>query len=281
MVRKGCAFLLLVLLLLPAAGFAAGRVTDECGLFTQEEIAAIEAEIDEIRQTYQMDVAVLTTTKVPDNRSSSSEDQTMAYADRYYEEQGYGMGEDRAGLLYLIDMHNRVSYVSTAGIMIDYIDEDREEELLGAADDDLAARRYGRATLSLLRKLKSILSRGIREGHFRFDDVTGERLTGLYNKLTTGELAVAALVGAGAGLLALGAVLGRYKRMAGTYRFDKATQSAVSLTRNEKTFLRSRVSRTRISSGGSGGRFGGGSGSGSGVHISSGGMSHGGGGHHF
>ena len=258
------------------------RIWDECGLFSEEEKSAINTAIQAIRKDYDMDCGVLTTRSVPNNRSDTSEEQTVKYADAWYENSGMGLGEDRAGILYVLDMNNRVSYVSTAGVMIDYIGEGREEELLSSADEGLGRRKYGQAALSLLKKLHSILSRGIQEGHFRFDDVTGQRLTGLYNKLTGTEIAVAG----GGGLLTAGLMLlgvnVRYKLKIRTYRFDKATQSKVVYTTNETTFLRERVSRTRISGGGGGGgRIGGGRSGGSGVHISSGGMSHGGGGHHF
>ena len=126
--------LCLLVLLLPGMSFAATQVIDESGLFSADEIAQMDELISSIQDTYQMDAVVLTTDKVPNNRSSQSEEETMDYADEYFDRHGYGRGEDRAGLLYLIDMNNRVSYVSTNGVMIDYIDDDRLEELLNAAD---------------------------------------------------------------------------------------------------------------------------------------------------
>ena len=272
---------LLLILLIPFASAAAARIWDECGLFDDSEKLQISTLISKIRAEYEMDVGVLTTNQVPKNKNERSEDQTAKYADAWYEDKGMGLGEDRAGLLYVIDMNNRVSYISTAGVMIDYINDSRKEELLSAADVGLGKGKYGSAATMLLHKLTTILSRGIQEGHFRYDDVTGERLTGLYNKLTTGEIV---LVGAG-GVLAAGlTVLGiniRYGLKRKTYKFNRDTQSSVNYTVNEKTFLRQTVTRTPISSGGGGRGGGGGGGRGSGVHISSGGMSHGGGGHHF
>ena len=273
-------FLLCILLLLPAAAFASGRVIDECGLFSDDETARMEELIEQIRQKYQMDALVLTTEKVPYNRTSDSEEQTMDYADEYFDRNGYGLGEDRAGLLYLIDMHNRVSYVSTSGVMIDYISDSRREEMLDAADEYLYRGRYSQAAVALLEKLQGILSRGIEEGHFRYDDVTGERLTGLYNRLTGNETVLAAAAGLGAAVLMYGIVATKYGLKRETYRFNRQTQSDVNYTRDERIFLRQHVTRTHISSGGGGGSRSGG-GSGSGVHISSGGGVHGGGGHHF
>ncbi len=281
MVKKLCALMALLLVLLTSVSLAEGRVTDECGLFSAGQIAKMEQEIEEIRETYQMDCAVLTTRDIPLNSSEDTEDQTRAYADKYYEDHGYGLGEDRAGILYVIDMRNRVSYVSTAGTMIDYIDDNRQEELLSSADEDLYRGRYGNAALALLAKLRDILGRGIEEGHFRYDEATGERLTGIYNKQTGSEMILAAVAAGGVALAVFLLITGRYGLALGTYKFNKATQSSVALTKDEKIFLRSRVSRTRISSGGGGRGGGGGSGGGSGVHFSGGGMSHGGGGHHF
>lgn len=282
MVRKGMALLMCLLLLLPAVSLAGAPVIDECRLFTDGEIARMEQLIEEIRQKYRMDAVVLTTEKVPDNRSSYSEEQTMDYADEYFDRNGYGLGQDRDGLLYLIDMNNRVSYLSTSGIMIDYISDNRREELLDAADTYLYQGKYGQAAIALLEKLKGILGKGIEEGHFRYDDVTGERLTGIYNRLTKSEMLAAAAAGVAIAALMYGMVAARYGLKRETYRFDKQTQSSVHYTRDEKTFLRQHVTRTHISSGGGGGsRSGGGGGHGSGVHISSGGGTHGGGGHHF
>ena len=287
MVKKGFALILCTLCCLLALSGALAeqdqdaRVVDLCGLFTEDEIGWLEEKIVFIREMYGMDCAVITSRQVPDNRSYNTEEATRAYADAWYEEHGYGEGEDRAGLLYLIDMNNRLPYISTAGVMIDYISDKRLNQLLDTVDPYLQQGKYGSSAQALLDKLESILAKGIEEGHFRYDSATGERLTGLYNKLTTGEILVA-----GIAALAVMSVVGfsnwaRYNLKRSTYHFNKDTQSSVNMTQDEKTFLRQHVSRTHISSGSRGGG-GHGGGCGSGVHFSSGGMSHGGGGgRHF
>ena len=282
MVKRCMLLLAVLLLLLPVCASANEQIIDECGLFTAEERVQIGAKIDKIRGTYQMDVAVMTSRSVPYNRSDTSLEQTADFADEYYDRNGYGLGEDRAGILYLLDMKNRVSYISTCGVMIDYVNDRRRESILSAADPYLSRGAYGQAVLALLDRLEGCLAQGIEEGSFRYDEATGQRLTGLYNRLTRSELLVSAGCGLAAGLFFWGAVSMKYNLKRGTYRFNKATQSRTELTRDETFFLRQHVTRTRISSGnGGGGRGFGGGGSGSGVHISSGGGSHGGGGHHF
>jgi len=264
---------------------APAPVVDDAGLLSDDEIAEIEEKIEEIREKYDMDAVVVTTYDVPKNAYSSSMEETRNWADDFYDDNGYGLGEDRAGILYLIDMRNRVSYVSTAGVMIDYISDDRLEELLDTADAYLYYRRYGDAAMSVLDKLEDILNRGIEEGHFRYDEATGERLTGLYNKLTASETAAAGVCGGLVTAVIILIVSGKYALRRETYKFNKLTQSRMTLTQDEKTFLRQDVTRVRMpQGGGGGGRSGGGGyhgGGGSGVHTSSGGFSHGGGGHHF
>ena len=282
MVKRAAAFLLCALLLAAGAALADNAsVVDECGLFSGNEIREMEKKIAEIRDTFQMDAVILTTDRVPANADYDSMEQTQYFADTYFDSNGYGLGEDRSGILYLLDMKNRYSYVSTRGVMIDYISEGREEELLEAADARLAQRQYGKAAIAILEKLSSILSRGIEEGHFRFDEVTGERLGGIYNKLTEAEAFLAGIAGIAAAALFFGITAARYGLKRSTYRFNRDTQSDLQLSRDKKTFLRQQVTRTRIPSGGGGrGGFGGGHSGGSGVHFS-GGVSHGGGGHHF
>ena len=258
------------------------RVVDLCGLFSESEVAQMNAKIDAIRTKYKMDCAIVTSDQVPENLSYATEEATQKYADDYYDEHGYGEGVELDGFIYLIDMKNRLPYLGTAGVMIDYISDRRLEKLMDVVDVWLQKRQYGQSALAMLDEMDKILAAGIEEGHFRYDSKTGIRLTGLYNKLTTGEMILAGAVGLAAMLILGFSVWARYNLKKSTYKFNRETQSSVRLTRDEKIFLRQHVSRVHIPSGGGGGRSGGGGGSGSGVHISSGGMSHGGGGgHHF
>lgn len=285
MVRRRTAALLLLLLfllLLPAAGLGETRVFDEAGLFTAEDISVLEERIDRIRNRYRMDAVVVTSSDVPSNASSFSDEESLKFADDFYDSRGFGLGEDKAGLLYLIDMHNRVSEISTCGVMIDYISDHRLEALYDAADPYLSKREYALAALAVLDRLEGFLKKGIEEGTFRYDRETGERLTGMYNALTRTELLLALAGGLGTAALIYLAVAAKYNLKRETYHFNKDVNSRVDLTRDEKTFDHQTVTRTRISSSSGSGRSGGSGGGGSGVHFSSSGVSHGGGGgHHF
>ena len=254
-------------------------VIDDAGLFTEAEIGQMETIITRIRNTYQIDAVVLTT-----RLSSMSDSALQDYADRYFEDNGYGLGSDASGFLFMIDMGNRYYHISTSGVMIDYLNDRRRDKVQEAVIEEMQDGNYAQAAIVCLGRMEIILQEGIEEGTFRYDSETGERLSGLYNALTLTELLVSLLAGAGAALLLILAVLGRYSLKSSTYHFDRATQSGVELTVDQERFLRRTVTRIKDpppSSGGSGGGGGGGGGRGSAVHVSSGGGSHGGGGGHF
>lgn len=262
--------LIAAMLLVPCMALASSRVIDDAGLFSESEIAKMEELIASMQETYQMDVVVLTS-------EEAGYKDTQDFADLYYENHGYGIGDDKAGLLYLIDMRNRVPCISTAGAMIDFITDSRLEELFDCSYDQLKAGQYGQSTLTLLRKLESFLKAGRQEGSFRYDRDTGKRLSGVYNPLTGAETLVALLAGLAVAFIMYRAVTSRYSLKGGTYRYNLAENGSCKLTRNDETFLRQSVSVVRhdTNSGGGGGHSGGGGGSA--VHNSSSGMSHGGG----
>ena len=76
------------------------RVFDEAGLFSAEEVQELETRIDEVRDSQDADLAVLT---VEDAQGESAE----SYADDFYDSHGLGVGDDASGILLSIDMDNR------------------------------------------------------------------------------------------------------------------------------------------------------------------------------
>ena len=206
------------------------------------------------------------------------------YADSYFDQHGYGLGEDGAGLLYMIDMTNRASFISTSGVMIDYITDDRLDALLDVSYDRLAMGDYGRAAVALLQYLERFLEEGRLEGSFRYDAETGQRLPGLYNALTGTEMLIAAAVGLAVAAGMYASVSGKYNLNGSTYRYDRMANTNCQFTKLEGQYRRqsASVSRHATNNGGrSGGGYSGGGGRGSSLHRSSSVRSPGGGGGRF
>lgn len=269
--------ILFALLLLPMVALADAQVIDQANLFSAAEIQQMETIMERIESKHQVDMVVLTTYKVPDD-SSESMWRVRDYADDFYDQGGYGMGEDNSGMLILLDMNNRVIWLSTGGVMIDYITDSREEGIIDAGYDNLGRGNYGQALIASLTQVERYMEKGRQEGTFRYDEATGKRLSGLYNVLTPAEMMVAGTAGIGVALAIWLSVGAAYNLKGSTYSYDLNANSAVELTRDDEHFVRQYTTRTPRNTGSS---SSGGSSGGSGVHTSSGGVSHGGGGRRF
>ena len=149
MVKKLTAFLRLIVLSLTVA-LADTQVQDDAGLFTAEEIAEITALCDRIEDTYWVDIFVLTSRDVPDG-------QTQEYADDYYDAGDFGYDHAHSGMLYLIDMNNRQCYISTCGVMIDYMTDERLNGVLDAGWDEMLNGECGQSVLKSLAQVEAYL----------------------------------------------------------------------------------------------------------------------------
>ncbi len=278
MVKK--LLLILLALLLPVLALADEQVIDKANLLSASDVSRMNEIIARIENDHQVDMVVLTTYDVPNDYSESMW-RVRDYADDFYDNGGYGMGEDFSGMLILLDMNNRVMWLSTGGVMIDYITDAREESILDRAYTYLSYGDYGDAMIAALDRVEYYMNKGRQEGSFRYDEVTGQRLSGYYNTLTSGELGVAALAGGGVALVIFLSISGSYSLKGSTYSYDRSANSSITLTRDDEVFVRQFTRRTPRSTGTHGGTGGGGRSGGSGVHRSSGGRSHGGGGRRF
>ena len=270
----------LLLLMLPLIALADVQVVDDAHLFTENEITRMNEIIAQVEKEHQIDLAVLSTYAVPDDYSESMY-RVRNYADDYYDKGGFGMGEDFSGMLILMDMNNRVMWLSTGGVMIEYINDDREEVILDDAYAYLSKGKYGEAIIAALNRTSRYLDKGRAEGTFLYDEVTGKRLSGIHNALTDGEIGIAAVAGAGVALVYWMSINGSYNLTGSTYSYNKSANASVKLTKDDEVFVRQFVRKSLRSTSSSGGSSGGSRSGGSGVHHSSSGRSHGGGGRRF
>ncbi len=246
------------------------RVFDKANLFTTAQEKEIRTAIADFQQATGMDFVVLT------SDSETGESSQQQVADDFYDQGGYGLGDEKSGALYYIDMYNRQEYLSTAGAMIDYMTDARIEGALNVSNPNLSAGRYADAALAMIAKVQTYVNAGIPEGQYRYDIVTGQILTARHKVLTGTEMLVGAVGCLLIGLMFVLIVQGRYKLRGSTYRYDYTANADVEITDSRDEYLRTTVTRTRKAPPpGSGG------GGGSGVHMSGGGVSHGGGGRGF
>lgn len=271
------AALTVLILALPAMAAEDTRIFDRAGLFSASEEETLSERIAAFQENTGMDFVIVTSREAHDDSSQQQ------IADAFYDRGGFGLDEENSGILYYIDMYERYHYLSTTGRMIDYMTDERIDSAIDACKTYLSRGDYAGAAQRMLSLVENDVKQGIPEEQYRYDVVTGQRLTARHKALTTGEMLVCAIIAAVVGLVFVSGVRSRYKLKGSTYEYRFRENSAVRLTGRTDDYMRTTTTRTRKASpppsGGHGGHggFGGG---GSGVH-SSGGVSHGGGGGHF
>lgn len=91
-------FCLVMILALPA--YAAGSVSDGAGILSQAEMQRLEAQAEDIGETYGFGVYIAT---VPDFSGGD----IYTFATRWYLERDLGLGSDRDGILLMLSMADR------------------------------------------------------------------------------------------------------------------------------------------------------------------------------
>ncbi len=265
------------ILLLPLAalgqtlGQGSQRVFDNAKLMSQSEIDRLESTITMLKNQYGMDYAILTSNDAKTGRSQE-------FADDFYDNNGFGAGDDASGILILIDMNNRELTVSTTGLMIRYITDARLNTLLDTAMPYLTNGEYGQAAFMALAQMSVYLKNGIPNDQYNEDE---EGIIDRYVKpraVTMGEAAIALAAGLISGLVLFLSVRHAYAMKGSAYKYDLKKNATVNITGATDVYLRTQVVRVPRATSSSGG---GGMGGRSSTHRSSSGRIHGGGSRRF
>lgn len=124
-------------------GVAAERVFDDAALFTAEQAADLNTQAWKYIQEFDVDFVIVTTN---DTGGKSS----RAYADDYFDYNGFGIGASRDGMLLLINMEEREVYISTHALTLNLFTDADIENLLDAVYNDLANGEYAASAEAFL-----------------------------------------------------------------------------------------------------------------------------------
>lgn len=273
------ALLVVVLFLCGVCGGADTRVFDYAELFSSSEEQTIQSEVDRLRKKFDIDIVILTSYDVEYSEDDNvAEKNSVAYADDFYDRNGFGTGSDNSGFVFFIDMSNRMPTISTCGSVIDIVTDSRLEALFDSCSSSLRYGDYSQAVLNVLEQLEVFLKKGVPEGQYRYDAETGQIITTGHLRLEGDEVAVAVMAALLAAIIPVISVSAKYKLKGSTYSYNRARNATLTMTDGSDVYVTSHVARTPRSTGGGGGGGGGfGGGGGSSVHSSGGGVSHGGG----
>ncbi len=114
------------------------RLVDKAELLSDSEKTELLYTLDEISERQQVDVVVLT---VPSLEGASP----MEYADDFYDNNGYGFGDNHDGILFLISMEERDWYISTTGYGITAVTDENIEYMSEYFLYDLSEGEYLKA----------------------------------------------------------------------------------------------------------------------------------------
>jgi len=103
---KFCLTFLIVLFVTPA--FAQERVIDNAGLLSQQEKTSLLAAVTSAESAYNFDLVIVT----EKNIGASDPEK---YADNFFDRNGYGLGQNRDGCLFLLVTDSRDYWFSTSG----------------------------------------------------------------------------------------------------------------------------------------------------------------------
>lgn len=252
-------------------------VVDHAGLLTADEMAELNRQIEKLRSELELEIAIVTT-------YGTGGKGVQAYADDFYDQNGYGYGDTNSGILLLLDMEGREWYMSTCGeaiyIFTDYgLDQLGETILPWLSNGD-----YYYAFLAWISSLspyvKAYRNGGPVDGYVppdEYESPYGEEI--VYHDMPVGirirPFPTALIIGLVAALITILIMRSRMntaklQKSAANYLKD----GSFRLRQRSDMFLYSRVTRTARPKNNT-------SGGGSSVHRSSGGVSHGGRGGRF
>ena len=142
-------------------GEAASRIRDDADILTEEEIAALSEKAAGIRAKYGVDV-VVSTSRCP-TKDSGYGITRSAFAEKYYNTFGYGLGEDRSGIELIVfrrPEYNPYCKVAYYGAAAEKLTEAGDKRLTSRCDGVLGSDQYYRAIDEWLDQSDHVLRTG-------------------------------------------------------------------------------------------------------------------------
>lgn len=143
------------------------RVYDLADILDDSREKEFEKQIREYREQYRLDMVVVTT----DDALGKS---TTKYADDFYDVNEFGVGKDRDGILFLIDMDNRELTFSTEGRAVRIFTDERLEDMLDGVYEKASEGGYEACVDTFLADAARYCRAGIAGNQYNYDTETGK-----------------------------------------------------------------------------------------------------------
>ncbi|MBR3242852.1 MAG: TPM domain-containing protein [Parasporobacterium sp.] len=258
---------LLLCLAFPIAVLADGnaeKLVDNAGLLSESEASIVTESLEKVSDKYDADIAILTTNGL-DGKSIQN------FSDDYYDQNGYGTGDEKSGVLWVIDMDSRETYVTTSGEGIAAVTDYGKDLLASEVNPYLSSGDYVGAMNAYADTI-----------NYFFEQERAGTPVDTYGKPAekketgVGTYVIIGIVCLGIGFAISFAITGSMKKKMKSVRRQStanayADQNGLNLMENTDRYLYNRVVAVPLPKNDSSG------GGGSSTHISSSGSTHGGG----
>lgn len=239
-------------------------MVDNAGLLSTEDAASIESQLTDLGQKYDMHF-VIVTDEDPDISSA------MEVADDFFDYNGYGVGDDRSGVLLYINMSTHNVWISTRGFGITAFTDAGINYILDQLVSGLGDEAYYETFETYITLCDDFMIQALNGTPYDVDHMPSEPFPWI------GGLIMCMALGAIVGLIYVLILRGQLKSVAPNESAeDYMVKGSMHMTNSREFFLYRTVSKTarpqENSSGGGGGST---------THTSSSGATHGGGGRKF
>lgn len=270
--RIAAAFLTLVLSVSAAVFFVPAvmaeaaddilRIADWAELLSESEEAELSDRLDEISERQKLDIVIVTL-------ESLEGADIVAYADDFFDYNGYGFGEKKDGVIFLMSMEERDWCISTSGYGITAFTDAGQEYLSEKMVPYLSDGAYAEAFQIFAGQCDDYITQARAGTPYDVDNIPVEPFSPL------GALIIAVVAGFVVSLIVTGIMrLSLHSVFSQTAADSYMKKDSLRLTKNYDLFLYKNVTRTErpketstSTSGSSGGST---------THISSSGNTHGG-----
>ena len=207
------------------------RLMDNAALLTEYESKKLNDLLDKISQKHKFDVTIATLNFL-DTRSA------VEYADDWFDYNGYGMGNDYSGILFLISMGERDWAISTHGYGLTAFTEAGQEILIDDILGDISGGYYNDAFISFAKNCDDFLTKAENGTPYDKGNAPKKPLPTFYYIIS---LIIALITGfAGAG--ALKSQLKSVQKQVGADNYS--IKNSLSIPGRNEIFLFSNVSKT-------------------------------------
>lgn len=235
------------------------RLVDDADLLSDQEEEKILAKLNEISERQQCDVAVVTV----DGLMGKS---ARAFADDFYDYNGYGMGTEDDGMLLLVSMEDRDWYITTHAFGVTVLTDAGIDYISEKFLPDLSDGNYADAFMTYAELCDQFITQAKSGNPYDVRNMPKEKMGPEWILICLGIGLVLALIVTGIMRLQLRSV----RRQAAAASYIKPGSRNISISRD--IFLYRNIIRTKRPKN---------EGGGSSTHTSSSGRSHGGGGGKF